>query len=69
MKLEKIDILVKVCDKKNFDTILNELKEYSNDMDLELVRKAVRAIGHIILKVDDAAKKAVEIIQDIVGNG
>ena len=29
---------------------------------MELVRKAVRAIGQIILKVDESAKKAVEII-------
>ena len=68
VKLEKIDILVKVADKKNFDTILNELKEYSNDIDLELVRKSVRAIGQIVLKVDESAKKAAEIIQDIVNN-
>jgi len=29
VKLEKIDVLVKVSDKKNTDIILNELKEYS----------------------------------------
>lgn len=45
VKLEKIDVLVKVSDKKNADVILNELKEYSQDMDMELVRKSVRAIG------------------------
>ena len=45
VKLEKIDILVKVSDKKNFEVILAELKEYSNDIDLDLVRKSVRAIG------------------------
>lgn len=45
MKLEKIDILVKVADKKNVESILNELKEYANDMDMELVRKSVKAIG------------------------
>jgi len=33
VKLEKIDILVKVADEKNCDIILNELKEYSNDID------------------------------------
>lgn len=45
MKLEKIDILVKVADKKNVESISNELKEYANDMDMELVRKSVKAIG------------------------
>lgn len=62
VKIEKIDILVKVADDKNFEYILNELKEYSNDLEIELVRSSVKAIGHVILKVDKSAKKAVEII-------
>ena len=66
MKLEKIDILVKVSDDKHADVILNELKEYANDLELELIRKSIRAIGSIILKVDKASKRAVEILQEIV---
>lgn len=69
VKLEKIDILIKVADKKNFEIILNELKEYSNDMEMELVRSSVKAIGKIILKIDEACKKAVTIVQEIVNNG
>jgi len=45
VKLEKIDILVKVADDKNVETILAELKEYAGDIDPELVKKSVRAIG------------------------
>jgi len=45
VKLEKIDILVKVADKNNCDQILQELKEYSNDVDMELVGASVKAIG------------------------
>ena len=69
VKLEKIDILVKVADDKNADVILNELKEYANDIELELIRKSIRAIGTIILRVDKAAKRAVEILQEIVTTG
>jgi vesicle coat complex subunit len=69
VKLEKIDILVKVADDKNVETILAELKEYSGDIDPELVKKSVRAIGQIILKVDKGASKAVEIIHEIVTQG
>ena len=36
VKLEKIDVLVKVADEKNVDGILGELKEYSNDMDFDI---------------------------------
>ena len=69
VKLEKIEILVKVADKKNYEIILNELKEYSNDMEMELVRNSVKAIGKIILKIDEASKKAVTIVQEIANNG
>jgi AP-1 complex subunit beta-1 len=69
VKLEKIDILVKVADDKNADVILNELREYANDIELELIRKSIRAIGTIILRVDKSAKRAVEILQEIVTTG
>jgi AP-1 complex subunit beta-1 len=54
--------LIKVADEKNVDVILNELKEYANDIEIELIRKSIKSIGQIILKVDKGAKKAVEII-------
>ncbi len=69
VKLEKIDILIKVADEKNAEVILAELKEYANDIEIELIRKSIKAIGSIILKVDKAAKKAVEIIHDLIQTG
>jgi len=69
VKLEKIDILVKVSDEKNVDLILAELKDYSGELDADIIKKSVRAMGQIILKVDKAAKKAVEIISGIVNDG
>jgi AP-1 complex subunit beta-1 len=57
---------VKVADDKNADVILNELKEYANDLELELIRQSIRAIGTIILRVDKASKRAVEILHEIV---
>jgi vesicle coat complex subunit len=69
VKLEKIDILVKVAEEKNVEVILAELREYAGDLEAELIKKSVRAIGQIILKVDKGAKKAVEIISDIVSQG
>lgn len=69
VKLEKIDILVKVADDKTADIILNELKEYANDIEIELIRKSIRAIGSIILRVDKSAKRAVEILSELVSTG
>ena len=45
VKLEKVEILVKVADKSNSDQILMELKEYSSDVDTEIVGASVKAIG------------------------
>jgi len=69
VKLEKIEILVKVVDEKNAESILTELQDYSNDIDMDLVTASVKAIGQIILKVNKAVTKAVQIITDIVQNG
>ncbi len=59
VKLEKIEILVKVVDEKNAESILTELQDYSNDIDMDLVTASVKAIGQIILKVNKAVTKAV----------
>lgn len=45
VKLEKIDILIKVVDDRNSEAVLNELHDYTNDMDMDLVTAAVKAIG------------------------
>ena len=58
--MEKIEILVKVVDEKNAESILTELQDYSNDIDMDLVTASVKAIGQIILKVNIAVTKAVQ---------
>jgi len=69
VKLEKVDILVKVADQNNSEQILLEFKEYSQDVDMELVGAAVKAIGQIVLKIESSAKTAAQCIHDIVKNG
>lgn len=69
VKLEKVDILIKVVDKTNCDQILHELKEYSSDVDTEIVGASVKAIGQIVLKIESSAKTAAQCIHDIVKNG
>lgn len=64
--MEKIDVLVKVADNGNIDLIISELKEYCNDLDPEFVRKSVRAIGIVAVKIERCARRAVEILQELV---
>ena len=50
----------------SIDLIISELKEYCNDLDPDFVRKSVRAIGIVAVKVERCAKRAVEILQELV---
>ncbi len=45
IKMEKLDIIYRLADEKNMDYILLELKKYSNEVDVEFVRKSLRVIG------------------------
>jgi AP-1 complex subunit beta-1 len=43
VKLEKIDILYKLCDNKNYENIINEFKSYAiMEFDAELVKKSIK---------------------------
>ena len=57
-KLEKVEILVRVADAKNCNMILNELKEYSSDVDMELIAASIKAIGQVVRKIETSAATA-----------
>lgn len=57
VKAEKLEIITKLTDAKNFEIAIAELAEYVNGVDPEFGRKALKAIGKICLRVDKAAEK------------
>ncbi|KAI4454537.1 adaptor complex subunit beta family member [Holotrichia oblita] len=48
VKLEKLDIMIRLASQANIAQVLSELKEYATEVDVDFVRKAVRAIGRFI---------------------
>ena len=67
VKLEKIDILYKLTDLKNFEAIIGELKNYSvTEFDIDFVKKAIRYIGNIGFKFDKSVDVCVEAIKEIL---
>ncbi|XP_024606345.1 AP-2 complex subunit beta-like [Neophocaena asiaeorientalis asiaeorientalis] len=52
MKLEKLDIMIRLASQANIAQVLAELKEYATEVDIDFVRKAVRAIGRCAIKVE-----------------
>jgi vesicle coat complex subunit len=67
VKLEKIDILYKLCDNKNYESIINELKSYAIlECDLDFVKRAIRYIGFIGYKFEKAVDLCVSSLQEIL---
>ncbi|RKP21083.1 hypothetical protein ROZALSC1DRAFT_27480, partial [Rozella allomycis CSF55] len=66
VKLEKLDIIVRLCKESNLETVLAELKEYANEVDVPFVRRAIKAIGHCALRVDYVVQECVVVVKDIL---
>ena len=65
-KLEKLDILYKLVSMNNIDIVLNELREYASDVDIQFVRKSVKLIGQCAIKLEKAAQRCVEALVELV---
>ncbi|KAI8479619.1 AP-1 complex subunit beta-1 [Branchiostoma belcheri] len=46
--------------------VLAELKEYATEVDVDFVRKSVRAIGRCAIKVEQAAERCVSTLLDLI---
>eukprot|EP00485_Elphidium_margaritaceum_P001553 CAMPEP_0202687414 /NCGR_PEP_ID=MMETSP1385-20130828/3093_1 /ASSEMBLY_ACC=CAM_ASM_000861 /TAXON_ID=933848 /ORGANISM="Elphidium margaritaceum" /LENGTH=969 /DNA_ID=CAMNT_0049342197 /DNA_START=46 /DNA_END=2954 /DNA_ORIENTATION=- len=66
VKMQKLQILIKLTSRKNIDQVLLEFKEYAQEVDIDFVRRAVRAIGRVAIKLDCAAEKCVQVLSELV---
>lgn len=66
VKLEKLDIMIRLSSHTNISQVLSELKEYATEVDVDFVRKSVRAIGRCALKVEQSAEKCVATLLDLI---
>lgn len=66
VKMQKLEIMVRIANEKNFDQLLSELKEYALEVDMDFVRRAVKAIGQVAIKIEDASAKCVEALEDLI---
>lgn len=46
--------------------MLSELREYANEVDVEFVRKSVRAIGRCAIKLDASGEKCVNVLLELI---
>lgn len=66
VKLEKLDIMIRLANQQNIAQVLAELKEYATEVDVDFVRKSVRAIGRCAIKVEQSAEKCVSTLLDLI---
>ncbi|CAG8491468.1 1388_t:CDS:10, partial [Cetraspora pellucida] len=66
VKLEKLEIMIKLANEKNIDQLLSELKEYASEVDVDFVRKSVRAIGQCAIKISEASERCVNVLLDLI---
>jgi vesicle coat complex subunit len=66
VKLQKLEIMVRIANEKNFDQLLSELKEYALEVDMDFVKRAVKAIGQVAIKIEAASEKCVNALLDLI---
>jgi AP-1 complex subunit beta-1 len=65
--LEKLALLVKIVNDSSASQVLLELKEYATvEVDVDFVRRSVRAIGRVAIKIERAAEKAINVLLELI---
>ena len=69
IKLEKVDILYKLCNKKNYEMIIQEFTSYAlTETNAELIRKSIKYIGYVGYKFESSYDLCVRSINKIIDN-
>ncbi|KAH7272047.1 adaptin N terminal region-domain-containing protein [Fusarium solani] len=66
VKLQKLEIMVRIANESNYEQLLAELKEYALEVDMDFVRRAVKAIGQVAIKIESASEKCVAALEDLI---
>lgn len=66
VKMEKLEIMIQLASEKNIDQVLLEFKEYAQEVDVDFVRKAVRAIGRCAVSIEKAAERCINVLLELI---
>ena len=66
VKMEKLEIIIKLVNDRNIDQVLLELKEYATEVDVDFVRKSVSAIGRCAVKLERAAERCIGVLLELI---
>eukprot|EP00516_Mucochytrium_quahogii_P005983 CAMPEP_0203751480 /NCGR_PEP_ID=MMETSP0098-20131031/5539_1 /ASSEMBLY_ACC=CAM_ASM_000208 /TAXON_ID=96639 /ORGANISM=" , Strain NY0313808BC1" /LENGTH=902 /DNA_ID=CAMNT_0050641213 /DNA_START=113 /DNA_END=2817 /DNA_ORIENTATION=+ len=66
VKMEKLEVMIKLATDRNAEQVLLEFKEYASEVDVEFVRKSVRAIGRCAIKLERSAERCINVLLDLI---
>ncbi|KAI8610531.1 Clathrin/coatomer adaptor, adaptin-like protein [Chytriomyces sp. MP71] len=66
IKISKLEIMFRLVTEENIEQVLNELKEYATEIDVDFVRKSIRAIGKCAIKIESAADRCIRSLVDLI---
>lgn len=66
VKMEKMEIIIRLASDRNVDQVLLEFKEYATEVDVEFVRRSVRAIGRCAIKLEKATERCINVLLDLI---
>ncbi|KAJ3389375.1 AP-1 complex subunit beta-1 [Entophlyctis sp. JEL0112] len=66
VKIAKLEIIFRLVTEENIDQVLPELTEYATEIDVDFVRKSIRAIGKCAIKIESSADRCVRALVDLI---
>ncbi|KAL5065935.1 hypothetical protein RYX36_027672 [Vicia faba] len=66
VKMEKLEIMIKLATDRNIDQVLLEFKGYATGVDVDFVRKVVCAIGGCAIKLERAAERYISVLLELI---
>lgn len=66
VKMEKLEIMVRLASLATIDAVLLEWREYATEVDVDFVRKAVRAIGRAAIALEGAAERCIGVLLELI---
>ncbi|KAL5065933.1 hypothetical protein RYX36_027670 [Vicia faba] len=64
--MEKLEIMIKLATNQNIDQVLLEFKGYATGVDVDFVRKVVRAIGRCTIKLEREAERCISVLLELI---
>ncbi|ODV62443.1 Apl1p [Ascoidea rubescens DSM 1968] len=69
VKDTKLEIIYLLANLENLQIVLRELEEYATEIDTQMARKAIRAIGNLSIKLEEASIPSSQVLADLISSG